>query len=384
MRILRAGAVLALAGTLVLAACAGQSTPSADDPRPLLVDLDMDSSDVMALAYVAGLPNYDLVAVTVPGTGVAHCPQGATNAQRLLAELGAPDVPIGCGRDEAVGGGHPFPEGWRVPSDAVYGVRLASPADAGGAGVDDAVSLIGETLSREGDVVDVLTLGPLTNLARALATDPALAERIGRVVMMAGALDAPGNVDEPTNGSPEWNVWADPGAVAAVIASGVRVVMVPLDATDDVPIDGRFFGQLATDHDMAAADVTYELLRRNAFLVGSNQFFWDQLAATYLEDPSVVEARTMKVRVGTHAGTELGRTVEDPDGHEVTVATAGSPDRFLATFMAGLARGVPRASPVQSGRTAVGQLRRLELHHRGGQRSACRAAAPRLLQPRGR
>ncbi|HEX6127684.1 MAG TPA: nucleoside hydrolase [Candidatus Limnocylindria bacterium] len=342
MGTLRAAAMLAMAGTLALAACAGPSVPTVEDPRPLVVDLDMDSSDVMALAYVAGLPNYELVGVTVPGTGVAHCPQGATNAQRLLAELKMGDVPVGCGDESPVGGGHPFPDGWRLPSDAMYGVRLAADGDE--ATPQDAVSLLADAVAGADEPVDILTLGPLTNVARALEADPGLAEGIGRVVMMAGAFEVPGNVNDPTTGSPEWNVWADPGAVAAVLDSGVPVVLVPLDATDDVPIDGRFFGQLSSDHGAAAADVTYELLVRNGFLVNGNQFFWDPLAAAFLEDPEVVEVRGMRVRVGTDEGAELGRTIADGDGTEVQVAVSASRDRFVTAFLAGLRRGADRAS----------------------------------------
>jgi len=82
--------------------------------------------------------------------------------------------------------------------------------------------------------VTYIALGPLTNLAQMLKTDGAcVRERIGRVVIMGGALDVPGN----TTPSAEFNFFADPYAVDAVLISPTtrlpltRVLLVPLDIT---------------------------------------------------------------------------------------------------------------------------------------------------------
>jgi inosine-uridine nucleoside N-ribohydrolase len=337
-------AVAVMAAVLGLAACAADA-PDPEHPRPLVVDLDMDSSDVMALAYVLNVPGYEVVAVTVPGTGVGRCPQAAGNAQRILAALGAADVPVGCGDEAAIGGGHAFPDAWRDPSDALYGIRLGDvTGDDGATGVPSASEVLVQAMHDISQPADLLVLGPLTNVAELLTTEPSMADRINRVVAMAGAFEVPGNVDDPSQGSPEWNVWADPAAAAAVLESGVDVVLVPLDATDDVPVDGRFYGNLSADHDAAAADITYELLARNAFLLGGGQFFWDPLAAAYLEDPSVVELETADVRAGT-GGEELGRTIRESGGSTVKIARAAQRDAFEDVFLAGLRRGSDRQDP---------------------------------------
>ncbi|KAH9032452.1 nucleoside hydrolase [Lactarius pseudohatsudake] len=82
--------------------------------------------------------------------------------------------------------------------------------------------------------VTYIALGPLTNLARMLRLDGTLVrERIGRVVIMGGAIDVPGNVTT----SAEFNFFADPFAVAEVLTSAAtrlpleRVLLLPLDIT---------------------------------------------------------------------------------------------------------------------------------------------------------
>ena len=83
---------------------------------------------------------------------------------------------------------------------------------------------------------------------------------------MLGHVDAPGNVfvdgldgDDPL----EWNAYADPSAVAAVFATDVPIDLVPLDATDDVPVPADLPKRLAEDHAAAGADLLHELLLRH-------------------------------------------------------------------------------------------------------------------------
>ena len=64
-------------------------------------------------------------------------------------------------------------------------------------------------LKESAEPVTVVAMGPLTNLARALAKDPGAVAKIREVVAMGGAIDGPGNVDKPDvgirNGVAEWN-----------------------------------------------------------------------------------------------------------------------------------------------------------------------------------
>ena len=115
-----------------------------------------------------------------------------------------------------------------------------------------AADLLADTIAAApGDIV-VIALGPLTNLAEAFQADPTLAGQIKQIVIMGGALDAPGNVADENEGISnqyaEWNFFADPVAADIVLASGAPIVLVPLDATNDVPFTRSFYQRLQGTH----------------------------------------------------------------------------------------------------------------------------------------
>jgi purine nucleosidase len=96
---------------------------------------------------------------------------------------------------------------------------------------DHAVDFLVETIGREApQSVTLCTLGPLTNIALALAREPAIAGRLQQLVMMGGGYFEQGNVTP----SAEFNVYVDPEAALQVMASGVPLVMLPLDVTHKV------------------------------------------------------------------------------------------------------------------------------------------------------
>jgi inosine-uridine nucleoside N-ribohydrolase len=72
----------------------------------------------------------------------------------------------------------------------------------------------------------LVPVGPLTNIGLLLAKHPGIEQRIGRIVLMGGAI-AEGNVTPAA----EFNIWADPEAAHRVFTSGVDVTMVGLDVT---------------------------------------------------------------------------------------------------------------------------------------------------------
>jgi inosine-uridine nucleoside N-ribohydrolase len=340
-----------LALMLVASGCArdaggGDSGPPAQSPagatpRPIVIDTDMDSSDVMALPYLLTLPGREVLAITVTGTGVAHCPPGAANARAIAQAVGS-DVPTACGPNPRDGELNPFPDAWRYPADELYGIDLALEAARTGGG--GAVELLAEVLEGSDQPVEVLTLGPLTNVAALLDGVPSAAERISRLIVMGGSIEAPGNVEEDAGpGAPEWNIWADPEAARAVFSASIPITLVPLDATDDVPIEPGFFETLEADHQAVGADLAYELLARNPFLVSGTQFFWDQLASAVLEAPEIVTVETMRLAIGE--GADLGRTMRSEAGRSVEVATSADRSRFEAVFLDGLRRGPLVADP---------------------------------------
>ncbi len=240
-----------------------------------------------------------------------------------------------------------FPDAWRTRADEGNGLRLDQPGfvpeteDAG-----DLLIRLAADEAAAGRRLTILTLGPLTTLATAVASDPALPGRV-KVVSMLGAVDMPGNV-QPFAGSAEptaeWNAHADPTAVAQVMAAGFDLTLVPLDATSDVPLTRDLYRRLEADHAAGPADLVYELWARNPFML-DGFFLWDPLAAAVVRDAGVVTTREAHLRVVEGAGLDGGQLVEDPAGSRVTIATSADQARFEALLLAALRQGNARANP---------------------------------------
>lgn len=207
---------------------------------PLIVDTDPGVDDAVALLVAMGSPEAQLAAVTTV-YGNVGLETTTVNAQRLLALGGRPDVPLGVGADRPLV--HPQPyraDDWHG-ADGLGGLAdtlplpAAPPADLG------AVELIADVLRAAHGPVTIAAIGPLTNVALLLAVHPSLATKIGRLVVMGGAL-AGGN----TTAAAEFNVWSDPEAARRVLVEEqLPTTLVPLDLTHRSWVDAAWLDALA-------------------------------------------------------------------------------------------------------------------------------------------
>ena len=309
---------------------------AAAEPLAVVLDADMAMDDVSALLYLLQHPAVDLRAITVNGVAFAHCDGGVRAALGLLEVARAPEVPVACGREEAYPGGRPAPDAWRKSADTLYGAQVRTGERR--ADPRPAADLLADTIAAApGDIV-VIALGPLTNLAEAFQADPTLAGQIKQIVIMGGALDAPGNVADENEGISnqyaEWNFFADPVAADIVLASGAPIVLVPLDATNDVPFTRSFYQRLQGTHRTRPAVFIYNVMYLNQWWLDGGMYWWDTLAAAAALDESLVTLREERVDVVTAEGTETARLIRAADGAPVRVAMAANRARFEALFLA--------------------------------------------------
>jgi inosine-uridine nucleoside N-ribohydrolase len=323
---------------LLLAACAAPAgprataTPFTGTPRPVIIDTDMAPDDWLAILYLLQRQDIAVQAITVTGTGEAHCGPGVRNALGLAALAGQPNIPVACGRETPLQGTHAFPEEWRTGSDAALGLRL--PANPNGPAAQSAVELI--LNAPEG--LTLLTLGPLTNLAEALQASPELAQRLEAAYIMGGAIGVPGNVGVSgagiDNPHAEWNFYVDPYAVEVVLASGAPITLVPLDATNHVPATVSFYDRLKASQQTDEARFAFDTLDvQKDFVASGDYYFWDPLTAAILADESLTTFETRALQVVTAEGPESGRLVAGNAGASVRYATAADPARFEAQLL---------------------------------------------------
>ncbi len=308
-------------------------TPEATD-TPVVIDTDMSSDDVMAVLYALMRPGIRVKAITVAGTGVAYCEDGTRHALGLLALAGAEDVPVACGRKEPLKGLSAFPTSWRYAAKEFPVLGLP---DGGTVSDLSAVNLLVSTIESPPQKVVLLTLGPLTNVADAIQESPEVAENLEMIYVMGGALDVPGNVVK--NGVAEWNVWVDPRAANLVLQSGPPITLVPLDATNKVPVTIFFYEALRDHHTTRAATAVYDLLIHTPAIYRGGTYFWDQAVAAMVADESLASFETRRLSVVEEGRREQGHVIEDEGGAEVRVANSIDARRFEEDFLSTLNGG---------------------------------------------
>jgi inosine-uridine nucleoside N-ribohydrolase len=299
----------------------------------VIVETDMDASDAMALLYLLRRADVKVAAIVVDGDGEARCPKGATNALSLTALAGKPKVPVSCGRPRPLEGTHTFPKEWRDLADDLWG--LPSPAKPARKPAGSGQHVLRAAIKSAPGRVEVLTLGPPTELAAALSAEPGLGRKVRSVTMMGGAVGVPGNVDLPQIGNTyaEWNFYVDAHAANVVLGSRVPITLVPLDATNDAPLNAAVAARLGRSP--TAAFVRRLLAVFSRFPPGT-AYFWDQLAAALLVEPAIGSYATKRLAIVEEEGPESGRTVEAAGGAQVRVTTSANRARFERSFVATL------------------------------------------------
>ena len=193
------------------------------DRTPLLIDTDPGADDALAILMALASPDHQVLGLTIAAgnVGLAHTTR---NALKLLEVAGRPELPVypGCDRPLL----HPaldaaFVHGRDGFGDTGYADPLGRAAD-----LHAALAIIEHSRRHAGQLL-LVALGPLTNLALALRLDPALPERVARLVVMGGAVTGRGNITP----SAEFNIAFDPEAAHIVFGAWPRFELVDWEAT---------------------------------------------------------------------------------------------------------------------------------------------------------
>ena len=314
-------------------------TITVPEKKSVIIDTDMAADDWIAILYTLKRTDVEVKAISVSGTGEAHCEMGIRNARRLLKLVNQESIPVACGRTTPLKGGHVFPDSWRQYVDGFAGLSLPegnAPVEPKGS-----VALINRIVTSSKNPVTLLTLGPLTNIADAFLTYPEIKKNITAIYIMGGAVEVPGNVGTTTkieNPYAEWNIYIDPYADNVVLSSGVPINLIAMDATNQVPVTQEFFDRLEKDHSAPASDFLYALYQSNPAMLHGGYYFWDHLTAVALTEKDVVPYRDYTICVVEDEGSESGRTKIEDGCPTVHVAVGADKEMFESLLLDTLAQ----------------------------------------------
>ena len=182
----------------------------------LLIDTDTASDDAVAILMALRDPEVEVAAITVV-SGNVPVDQGVRNALTTV-ELCGSDVPVHRGAAAPL-------ERPATYADFFHGAdgmgNMDYPAPGLQPAAADAVDAMIDTVSANPGLI-LVTLGPLTNVARAVQRQPGIVDGIARCVVMGGAACAVGNITPAA----EFNLYVDPEAARIVFHSGLPIELV--------------------------------------------------------------------------------------------------------------------------------------------------------------
>jgi len=298
----------------------------------LIIDTDPGVDDALAILYAAVHPEIELLGLTTV-FGNVTVEQATRNALHLVERAGL-DIPV------AQGAAAPmalpaFPPAHVVHGPEGFGHLPAATPDRQAIAETAAEFLVRMAREHAGELM-LCPIGPITNVAEAIALDPEFAGNLRGIVFMGGTLEAPGNISPFA----EANTYHDPHALDVVLASGAPVTMVGLDVTMQVLLQEPDFAELARldpEHGPFLQEMSHFYLEfyRSKGEIGCG--FHDPMAVMACLMPEMLRTEMMPLEVVLEA-EEIGRTRRSAGRPDVAVALGCDPaaikQAFMATFAA--------------------------------------------------
>jgi purine nucleosidase/pyrimidine-specific ribonucleoside hydrolase len=264
---------------------------------PLLIDTDPGIDDALALLLAWGSED---AAVEVVTTVAGNTPldRGTVNVFRLLALRRPRILPrVAAGAAKPLGRSL-ITAGRYHGEDGLGDLTNWPPIEVRPAPEPASVAIV-EAARRHREKLCLVALGPLTNVALAVESDREAMAGLGRLVAMGGAVDVPGNVTP----SAEFNMHVDPEAAARVLAAGLVLDLVPLDATHQATLERQALEATLARAAGPAADRILAFTRRAFRIDGGTMYLHDPLAVAVALDPTLVTWEPLRLEIASDGAT---------------------------------------------------------------------------------
>ncbi len=296
--------------------------------KKFIIDADTGSDDAVAILMALRDPRVEVLGVTVV-SGNVPLKQGIINTLST-AELCDVEVKVFAGSDK------PLTRGYRelytleefqahvqaLSPDSISAQCVHGVDGMGDIGIEpknkkheeeDAIEYLVNSFNNNPNEITLVTLGPLTNIAKAIQKDSSIVDKIEHCYVMGGTSDGTGNV----SAAAEYNIWVDPEAAQIVFNSGLAITMVGWDNSykyamlkdkeiNDLKSLNSKYADFCVDIQKTLIELTY----------ASYGFYGFDLPdpitmAIALDNDIILESQQLHVLVDVRDGITRGQTIVD-------------------------------------------------------------------------
>ncbi|NES99116.1 MAG: nucleoside hydrolase [Sphaerospermopsis sp. SIO1G2] len=294
-------------------------TNLSNQSTPLIIDTDGGVDDALALIMALNSPQIDLKAITVLA-GNIDVDRAAKNVLRVISIVEPDKIPTvakGCEKPlvnppfnaagihgtDGLGELYRFQQADGSPR---YPQLTLEPAD------ENAIDILLKAAQNYGENLTIVALGPLTNIATALQQDAETMKKIGRIIIMGGAVKVPGNI----SAAAEFNFFVDPHAAQVVMESGIPLTLVGLDVAMKAPLPRAVVEENLQKHPSKITQFIADCTEIYMAFYRDNEGFYgcylhDPLALAVAIDPSLVKTELLYMVVETEGRFTKGLSLAD-------------------------------------------------------------------------
>lgn len=297
--------------------------------RRVIIDTDPGVDDALAILMVMGMPDVRIEAITTVAGNVSV--NAATRNARAIALWANYKVPI------IAGAGRPLYKTLELATiHGEDGLSGLAPQSVVIDDTDRAVDRLLQLITRYPGEIEILAIGPLTNIAHAIRADPVAMRHIKSLTILGGAIAVRGN----TNDVAEFNFYTDPDAADIVLSSGLPIVLIPLDRCYETLVSVDVFSELPPQLKTFCDKLLSPYLIRQKENEGTlGLVIYDALAACVLANAESGTYMSVPLRVDATGGNRRGALLANFSSPiNVRVVRAVDCGQFASTLQTTLKR----------------------------------------------
>ncbi len=272
-----------------------------------ILDTDPGIDDALTILYALASPEVKMEAITVVN---GNCPmkQGVINALSVLELLNASSIPVAAGMDRPL----VLPVVNAEVTHGKNGLGYAElPIPRTEPHPSHAVELIKDYVFQYPGEINIVAIGPLTNLAMLVRLYPQVVGKVKHLYIMGGAINHCGNMTPQA----EFNIYCDPHAAHIVFHSGIPFTLVPLDVTYQTLMTEKDLERINQVHSTVSDFIVESSHYVMEFLSESQEVMGcalnDPLALAALFQPNLLDINHLVLDVDTNHGVSMGKTFAD-------------------------------------------------------------------------